>query len=490
MAANTEHAPVRTYHDLEALRRTHPAWKLLRADHAALVIGFLQAAFIAPNHRTVAQPELASRLDDYLYHLRETGLGETAFPLSAAAYLDDWASDESGWLRKYYPAQSDEPHFDVTPAAERVIEWLAGLRERAFVGTESRLMTIFELLRQITEGTQSDPDVRIAELEKRKAALDAEIARIRGGVVPLLDAAQVKDRFVQLETTARQLLSDFRQVELNFRQLDRSARERIATWEHGKGALLQEIFGDRDAIAESDQGRSFRAFWDFLMSSARQEELSVLLRDVFSLEAVRELEPDRRLLRVHYDWLEAGEVAQRTVARLSEQLRRLLDDRVMLENRRIVALVREAEQHAIAVRHDAPRSNALTEIDEAALDIALVMDRPLFAPSAKSQLTDCTIVDGTGDVRSDALFEQRYVDMARLALQIRRTLASRDVVSLADVVRDHPLEHGLEELVAYFTIATESAACVIDDERTQQLIWTDDTGGGRLATVPLVLFSR
>ena len=31
------------------------------------------------------------------------------------------------------------------------------------------------------------------------------------------------------------------------------------------------------------------------------------------------LNPDPRLKRVHYDWLAAGELAQRTVARLSEQ---------------------------------------------------------------------------------------------------------------------------------------------------------------------------
>ena len=33
----------------------------------------------------VAQAELASRLDDYLNHLRETGLRDDALPLSAAA---------------------------------------------------------------------------------------------------------------------------------------------------------------------------------------------------------------------------------------------------------------------------------------------------------------------------------------------------------------------------------------------------------------------
>lgn len=478
------------YHDFESLRHTHPAWRLLRAEHASLVMGFLYATFIAPNCRILAQGELVSQLDDYLFHLRQTGLGDNAFPQSASAYLDAWASDENGWLRKYYPADSDEPHFDVTPSAERAIEWLVSLEQRQFVGTESRLMTVFALLRQIVEGTQSDPDVRIAELQKRKAALDAEIARIRGGNVPLMDGTQIKDRFVQMEGTARQLLSDFRQVEQNFRGLDRSARERIATWESTKGALLQEIFGDRDAIADSDQGKSFRAFWDFLMSPARQEELSELLRDVFVLEAVQELKPDHRLLRIHYDWLEAGEVAQRTVARLSEQLRRLLDDRVMLENRRIVTLIRDVEQHAIAVRNRPPRDSAFIELDESAPEIALVMDRPLFRPPAEVELADSVIVDGSDDVPVDALFDQRYVDKARLVSQIRQALGLREQLSLAEVVREHPLEQGLAEVVTYLSIAAESRVCVIDEQHTQQLEWYDADGMGRRATIPLVVFRR
>lgn len=112
--------------------------------------------------------------------------------------------------------------------------------------------------------------------------------------------------------------------------------------------MLDEIFGDRDAIMSSDQGRSFRAFWDFLMSAARQDELGTLLERVFELDAVLTLAPDRRLKRIHHDWLAAGEVTQRTVARLSEQLRRYLDDQALLENRRIMTLIRELEQHALA----------------------------------------------------------------------------------------------------------------------------------------------
>ena len=169
-------------------------------------------------------------------------------------------------------------------------------------------------------GSQADPEVRITELQKRRDDIDAEIARILAGEISLLDDTGLKDRFQQFLQLARELLTDFREVEHNFRKLDRRVRERIALWEGAKGALLEEIMGERDAIADSDQGKSFRAFWDFLMSQSRQEELSLLLEEVLALPPIISMRPDTRLRRVHYDWLEAGEHTQRTVARLSEQL--------------------------------------------------------------------------------------------------------------------------------------------------------------------------
>ena len=315
------------------------------ADHAPLIVSFLFDTFVEPNIRSLAQPELNARLDDYLYSLRGN-LGEDAFPREAAHYLDAWASDEHAWLRKYYPANSDEPHYDITPATEKAIDWLTSLEQRKFVGTESRLMTVFELLHQLAEGTETDPWTRIAKLERRKTEIDAEIRRLRDGHIYLLDSTRIKERFLQISATARELLSDFREVEQNFRNLDREVRERIATWDGSKGELLEQIFGERDMIADSDQGKSFRAFWDFLMSPNRQDELGTLLAKIFGLKPVQDLEPDRRMLRVHYDWLQAGEMAQRTVARLSEQLRRYLDDKAWLDNRRIMQLVREIEHSA------------------------------------------------------------------------------------------------------------------------------------------------
>ena len=87
------------YGTLLALRQRHPAWRLLVADHAPLIISFLYETFIRPNLRTMAQAEIVSRLEDFLYTLRSE-LGDNTFPRGAAHYLDAWASDEHAWLRK------------------------------------------------------------------------------------------------------------------------------------------------------------------------------------------------------------------------------------------------------------------------------------------------------------------------------------------------------------------------------------------------------
>src|SRR3989338_6441790 len=152
---------------LDSMRTHHPAWRLLRSDHAPLVASFLHRVFVTPNVRVMATADLAEALEDELYALR-LQLGETAFPKAALDYLNDWAAPDKGWLRKFYKPGTDEAQFDLTPATEKAIAWLDQLRARQFVGTESRLLTLFDLLKQMSEGSEADPAKRIAELQKKR----------------------------------------------------------------------------------------------------------------------------------------------------------------------------------------------------------------------------------------------------------------------------------------------------------------------------------
>lgn len=484
---------------LTVLRERHPAWRLLASPHAPLLASFLHRTFVAPNVRTMSEADLGEALEDELFALREQS-GSQAYPKTAPEYLDDWAAPDKGWLRKFYKTGTDEAQYDLTPATEKAIAWVASLTERPFVGTESRLLTLFALLEQIVAGTEADPVRRLAELQVKRDALDAEIAAVAAGHVPLLDDTAVKDRFLQFQQVARELLADFREVEHNFRQLDRKVREKIALWEGSKGALLDEIMGERDAIGDSDQGRSFRAFWDFLMSTRRQEELSARLTGALALPAIMALAPDPRTRRVHHDWLEAGEQTQRTVAQLSQQMRRFLDDRAFVENRRILDLVRGIEGKALALRDVAP-AGAVTDIEAMGVQVDLPFERPLFTPSRKPELADLVLADDEG-IDTARLFAQVVVDKVRLRATIRHALRRQAQVTLREVLDAAPLQQGLAELVAYLELAhagaTPDAAdgvrAIVDDAVEDSIRWhaLDATGAPleRRARFARVIFTR
>lgn len=482
-----------SYDSLQVLQKEHPAWRLLRSDHAPLVASFLNRVFISPNIRVLSEPDLVELLEDELFGLRQI-LGVNAFPRSARDYLNDWASAEKGWLRKFYLHGTDEAHFDLLPATERAIAWMSELEDRSFVGTESRLLTIFELLHQMVAGSQEDPVVRVKELQKRRDAIDAEIALTLGGEVPLLDDTAMRDRFQQFHQMARELLSDFREVEQNFRKLDRSVRERIALWEGGRAALLDDILGHRNAIDESDQGRSFRAFWDFLMSDSRQQELTGLLDAVLSHEAIQATDPDPRLRRVHYDWLQAGDHTQRTVADLSKQLRRFLDDQAWLENRRIMDLLRNIEAKSISIRDNPPSGPAFMDIRETTAGIGLPFERPLFTPAFKLSLASEILAASGEDIDASALFAAHLVDKAALKLHIRQTLQDAPQITLSDLIRLRPLDHGLAEIVAYLELASGAFTMTVDESSQDVLSWisraADGTSVRKIARLPRVIFIR
>lgn len=476
-------------HDyLEILKQTHPTLRLLTADNSPLIISFLHRAFIQPNRRSLPQSEISSRLDDYLFHLREIH-GEGKYPKTGRQYLEDWANGKTPFLRKYYTNVSDEPEFDLTPATEKAIEWLQSLEERQFIGTESRLLSMFNLLKELVRKTSLDPADRIAELERRKVEIDAEIERIRLGIVETYDSTQVKERFFQVEETARRLLADFRQVEYNFRDLDRAIRERIAVSDKPKGKLLDEIFLEQDAIRDSDQGKSFHAFWEFLISSPRQAELDELLEAVYSLEEIRSFDPDPFLSGIKFSLMDAGEKVYKTTTMLVEQLRKYLDEQSYLENRRIMELVKGIEKKAVAIKNAPPVERDFAKLDDIRPGLELVMARGLFMPAQNASIGDSRVIVGEASIEVGALYRQNFVNEAELRSNIRKALQTRPQISLRSLVDIYPISKGVAEVVTYLELAHKGGGLIADDA-DELLTFTTENGIVRQVRLPRVIFVR
>lgn len=454
--------PELDYAEIRYRLQNHGVFRFFRKDSAAFIIAFLLEAFKKRHRSDVPQGELASGLSAFIA-LVNLESGETMQAQDPERYLDEWADE--GILRRYYASGSDEPRYDLTPEGERAIEWVRELTERQFVGTESRLLKIFDVLKDIVYGASFNVEERVAELEKRREEMDGEIARLKAGDFDRFDATRIKERYFELEDTARRLLSDFKQIEQNFRDLDRTARAERLTAERSRGSVLKDIFGLRDRIMASDQGRSFTAFWAFLMSAEKQEELSALVGRVQALADVANLPKTFPMEMLKPHLVEAGARVQRMTHRIHEELRRFLDERTREEGRRVAELAEEVRRLALEVRDAPPSGRAFLSV-EGDPDVDMVMERPLYNPVPPVRIGSKPEEMGISLADTAALFQPDAVDIEELRGNIRSLLRDRPQVSLEEITRYYPIGGGVAELIGYFTLACGGDAATVDESLT------------------------
>jgi hypothetical protein len=129
-------------------------------------------------------------------------------------------------------------------------------------------------------------------------------------------------------------------------------------------------------------------------------------------------------------------------------------------------------------------------MDATAPTIALPMERPLYTPTAKMAMDSSGVSAGQGEFDASALYEQFFVDPARLSQVVRRSLQRQAQIGLAEVIAAQPLEQGLSELVTYLSLSDELFSVVFDEQITEQVHWADPDGSSRVATIPRVTFTR
>ena len=69
------------------------------------------------------------------------------------------------------------------------------------------------------------------------------------------------------------------------------------------------------------------------------------------------------------------------------------------------------------------------------------------------------------------------MDKARLLANIRRLLAARHQVTLREVIPEHPLQHGLAEVVTYLSLAAADGKAVFDESATECMPGGTSRGG-------------
>jgi hypothetical protein len=442
--------------------------KLFKKDNASLIITFLYHSFKVKNKSSYLSNDLISNLSDYLFKINnDNDNDKDRFPMEAKVYLDNWAKDD--FLRQTYI--KEDAVFELTPATEKALNWLTELNKPEFVGAESRLLQIFNLLRELSIKSSDDIELRKSELLKEKAKIEDELLKIQSGEYEKFDERLIKEKFSLLEESVRKLLSDFRQIEENFRGLNTKAREDQIKKNLTKGKYLKELFMNQDMIMNTPQGKSFEAFYEFLMNPEKQGVLDELVDNILSLDELKDFKNNNQIGMLKENLVDSGDKVNKTTRSLSEQLRRFLDSTSFQESKRVLEIINEIEVVSISIKNNPPTEKDFMLIDDKP-KLHFPMEFELFSKDRKVKFNIGNIEASDETFEVEALFKQQYINPEVLKERIDFLLKNKKQITLKEIVEEIPIEKGLAEIIAYFSIATnkeKNLKAVINEDLKERI---------------------
>lgn len=476
---------------LRAFFEASPTAKLLRSDHAPLVIDFLNRTFKLGDSISIGQAELRLSLAQYQEELHETE--PNLFSGPPERYLTQWS--DAGWLQRFLESASIEPQFQLTRYAEEAIRFVDSSLSRgnSLVGTESRLRLIIETLEDIVRGASADPDRRLEYLRAQRASIDAEIAAIESGKsVQTYRPSQIRERFQTAVELLKALQSDFRAVEERFQAIARDVQQLQAQGSDSRGGILGYALDAEDMLKTQDEGISFYAFVAFLFSPAQQQSLLKNISEIQQLAALADQhEPLARVRRMVPALLAEADKVMRTTARLSATLRRLLDARAAAHRVRLATVLRDIRQAALRLG-GAPEGNPIELSIETTAEITSPLSRTFWIPSQSFDGAEVIAhqFNAAEAARiASAFARMQRLDFRRLRRMVREITSEGTSRTLEDLALIHPITGGVVELLGYLQIAHDDGHR-IDPTLSQAITVYEPRGreGSIIVHVPHVTF--
>lgn len=442
------------------------AVQLFRSDHAGFIINFFQSIFGETQRFQVGYNELVVALAEY------NNAHDNLLTRKPSDYIEIWADEKHRFLRKYYVDGNDEPQTELSYEVSSILSWLRSQGAQDFVGTESRVSSIFQMIDKLASYSDTDPKTRVTKLQKEREAIDREITQIKKtGVVLGWDDLRKREYLSHIIEDSRRLLADFALIEDIFKDHARQLKEKMAAAQLSKGEILAQVLDMHDALEESDQGKSFRAFWNFLMSSTKQDELGKWLKKILQdlsdnpyLKGVQYREYVARLKRFKVDLLQRGRKVLSSQNRLTREIRTLLVQNSNQDSRAIQTAITDIKAWCIAEReYFADVANETLIHIEHKPQVNLPLERPLWSLPIGTALDFGHALDElSADETNIAINARSTLAFWQLEERVNGLLQEKNSFTLPEIVDTYPLEFGLEELVGYLAIGMKAQQHQLD----------------------------
>ena len=478
---------------LEALSNS-PSVALLRAHSCELILEFLTS--VLDETTTISQENLYNRLAEYLndkYIDPEEGDNISEFDTcdeKAEKYIRKWT--DNGYLTNY-TSEDGEILYQLSSHTCKVIDWLSSLKREEYIGTESKFKSIISQLKELVENTNEDKEQRIQMLEKKKLEIEQKIQRLQmGDDVEVFDEYQIVPRFLEINKRAKELLSDFKDVDDNFKAIITEIYQKQIDPNLSKGGILQSTFDALDELKSSSQGKSFYAFWEFLMAREMQSELDELIAELFKTLEERGIENNDPFLRNMVSNLYAsGKKVYQSNDKMAKKLSHIIQENDESRADLTKQIIQEIKNKLIEIAKTGKKPDISLTVDDG-LEISIPFERKLtFELNETTEYTQRPKINAVSIEELNEIgkvFGNIAIDRKALEKNIRHILSEKGQATMADIIQQHPLQQGLPELFAYFGVLGNFSNTSVNPEKHQPIVF--DAEQNKRIVIPEIIISR
>lgn len=472
-----------------------PSVELLRLRNREAIIVFLINTF-SNQQGVISEEKIISQLADFLDYRKiekdeESDVGVfDSYETKAKKYILSWTN--KGFLTNY-PDEQGDVFYELSSHSIKTIDWLTSLKKEEFVGTESKFNNILNQLKELVENTNEDSEKRIQLLEEKKLEIEQQIQRLKTGEdVKVFEEFEIVPRFNQINQSAKELLSDFKEVEDNFKEITKGIYQKHADGSLTKSDILEFTFDALDELKESQQGKSFYAFWSFILDPYLQNKWDSLVKELYKTLDEKSIPINDLFLKGMKKYLHgAGQKVYKANDRMAEKLSRIIRENESSKSEATKTIIHEIKKQLVEISKTKKKPDISFEL-ETEIEINISFERKLTIEQGeeiiyknKPKIADEDITSSNHLVK---LFSQSNIDKELLRKRIKDILKEKSQTTLLDVV-DHygGLKKGLPELFGYIGIVKEFKH-IISSDKTQSIVF--DSESRKQIKIPEIILTK
>lgn len=469
-----------------------PSVKLLKMRSAEFFLAFVTSVF--DEQMAIGEEKLQMLLENWLDNQHEDiidedinieTLGESN-EAKAKRLIKEWT--DKG-LFANYQNEDGEIIYELSSHTNKVIDWVTSLKKEEYIGTESKFKTLFSQLKDLVEFSNEDREKRLELLRQKKEDIERQIESLEmGEEIEVYEDYQIEPRYNSLNKLAKELLSDFKEVDDNFKEIIKQIYKR-QTDNEGKKNILNYIFDAYAELKDSQQGKSFYAFWEFLLSSELQKEWDELTDLLYKTLDKRNIDSkDKFLKEMKKHLFDAGEKVSKTNDRMSEKLSLIIRNNGSSDTQATKQVINDIKKLLLNTTQNKERNNASLSYE--VVELNLPLERQLnLTPKQEIEYKNVPTEASLGITeleRLDKLYNHHQIDRKILRKRIDIILRENTQTTLAEVIElNNGIEKGLSELFGYIAILKEYKT-VVSDDRKQEIAFSKD----KTITIPEIIITK